>query len=246
MTPVVQNGCDFNAGPLAPGEIVTLRGYAFGPEAPASGQTGSDGRFSNELAGVRVLFDDTAAPLLYVQSNQINTIVPWQLSGRTSVNVHVEYNGVSTNTAAIPVADTAPGIFLTDYYAGQGAVLNQDGTVNSRSNPAKRGSIVSIFATGGGLLNPPLPDGSVTPIQPPFPQVTLPIQVLFGGGAGEPVEVLYAGAAPGLVSGVIQINARIPNDPEVIDVSSPIDVIIGGQVSAFSVESGTTAFIWIQ
>jgi len=70
--------------------------------------------------------------------------------------------------------------------------------------------------------------------------------VLFGGGAGEPAEVLYAGAAPGLVSGVIQINARIPNDPEFIEISSPIDVIIGGQVSAFSVESGTTALIWIQ
>ena len=73
---------------------------------------------------------------------------------------------------------------LADYYSGQGAVLNQDGTVNSRFNPARLGTVVAIFATGGGLLNPLRPDGSITPIQPPFPQLTLPIKVLFGGGAG--------------------------------------------------------------
>ena len=84
------------------------------------------------------------------------------------------------------------------------------------------------------------PDGSITPIQPPFPLLTLPIQVLFGGGAGELGEVLYAGAAPGLVSGVIQINARIPSDLGSIGISSNIDLVMGGQ------RFDQRASIWIE
>ena len=39
--------------------------------------------------------------------------------------------------------------------------------------------------------------------------------------------MLYAGAAPGLVSGVIQINARIPSDLGSIGISSNIDLVMG-------------------
>jgi uncharacterized protein (TIGR03437 family) len=53
-------------------------------------------------------------------------------------------------------------------------------------------------------------DGSFAPRNPPFPLLTLPIVVTFDA---QPAEVLYAGAAPALVSGVFQINARLPNLP---------------------------------
>jgi uncharacterized protein (TIGR03437 family) len=36
----------------------------------------------------------------------------------------------------------------------------------------------------------------------------LPVRVTVGG---EPAEVLYAGGAPGLVAGVLQVNVRIPS-----------------------------------
>ena len=89
--------------------------------------------------------------------------------------------------------------------------------MNSPSNPAAKGSIVSIYATGAGQTNPPGVDGQVTGTVLPTP--LLPISVQIGG---LDAKVLYAGAAPGLISGVVQINALIPPD----DVSGPAVPIV--------------------
>ncbi len=210
MSPLVQNAANFDPFPIVPGEIVTLRGYSFGPETPATWRVGADGKVTTELAGVHVWIDEKPAPLLYVQSKQINAIVPWQLSSTAPVNVRVDYNGTSTNTAQIPVGSSAPGVFVTNDITGQAAVLNEDETVNSPSNPAKSGSVIAIFGTGGGLMTSVPEDGSFAPLDPPYPLLTLPVQVTFDG---QPGEVVYAGAAPTLVSGVFQINARLPNLP---------------------------------
>jgi uncharacterized protein (TIGR03437 family) len=49
-------------------------------------------------------------------------------------------------------------------------------------------------------------DGSVTGYDN-LPQPILPVTVAIDG---QPAQVLYAGAAPGLVAGVVQINVQIP------------------------------------
>ena len=73
----IQNAATFVEGPVVGGEIVTLRGTGIGPQKAAFEQIGPDGKVSTELAGVQVFFDNNPAPLLYVQSQQINAIVPW-------------------------------------------------------------------------------------------------------------------------------------------------------------------------
>jgi uncharacterized protein (TIGR03437 family) len=97
-----------------------------------------------------------------------------------------------------------PGIFTIN---GQGAILNQDGTVNTPSNPAKLGTIVSIYATGTGGFETPIPDGEITPLPPPYFLVWDPPQVTF---AGLTANVVWAGSAPGLIAGATQINAQLP------------------------------------
>jgi uncharacterized protein (TIGR03437 family) len=82
--------------------------------------------------------------------------------------------------------------------------LNDDGSVNSSTNPAAVGSVVSLFATGLGQTTPPGVDGAVA--GPILPVPNLPVSVLIGG---LPAYVLYAGAAPGTIEGVFQINVRI-------------------------------------
>ena len=48
-----------------------------------------------------------------------------------------------------------PGIFTaTGTGQGQAAVLNQDGTYNSPSNPAPRGSVIVFYAVGAGAMTP--------------------------------------------------------------------------------------------
>jgi len=121
----------------------------------------------------------------------------------------VQYKNISSSGIFPLVADSAPGIFAINV-AGQGAILNQNGTVNGVANPAQKDSIVVIYATSEGNTNPlgttglRIPaDGSV------LKRPQLPLSVTIGGRTA---EVLYAGSAPGLISGALQINVRVPLD----------------------------------
>jgi uncharacterized protein (TIGR03437 family) len=48
---------------------------------------------------------------------------------------------------------------------GQSPILNQDGTVNSSTKPARVGSYISIYGTGFGALNSPSADTDLPTIQ---------------------------------------------------------------------------------
>jgi uncharacterized protein (TIGR03437 family) len=135
----------------------------------------------------------------------VNTIVPYAVAGRSAVNLQIEYLGVRSDPVPLAVSQAAPGIFTFAGGIGQGAILNQDFTINSAQNPADRDSVIQIFATGDGVTNPPGQDGLIA--TDVLPRPVLPVQVFIGG---LPADVLYAGGAPTLVAGVIQVNARIP------------------------------------
>jgi uncharacterized protein (TIGR03437 family) len=52
-------------------------------------------------------------------------------------------------------------------------------------------------------------DVEIAPLTLPLPEPLLAVRVSL---SGLPADVLYAGAAPGLVSGVLQVNALVPED----------------------------------
>src|SRR5207244_3878515 len=153
--------------------------------------------------------------------NQLSAVVPYSVAGKASTTVQVALNGLKTNTVSVPVTDSLPGIFTASGSGvGPGAILNEDFTVNSPSNPAPRGSIAIVFATGEGQTDPAGVDGQISVAAPlPAPRLQ-PVTVLVGGpgGIGKSASVLYAGAAPSLVSGVLQVNFRIPADSPVGNV----------------------------
>jgi uncharacterized protein (TIGR03437 family) len=219
----VVNGATFQSGPVAPGEIVSLFGSAIGPPTPAYLTLTNSRLVANSLEGVQVYFDGVPAPLLYASAGQVNVVVPYSVAGNSTTQLQVEYLGVLSNQVALQVAVTAPGIFsVTGSGQGQGAILNaRDGTVNSALNPAARGDWVSIFATGAGITTPASVDGFVASAPLPVPNANVTVTM-----GGVPCQLSFKGAAPGLVSGVLQINARVPAElapgPEV-----PIEIGIG-------------------
>jgi uncharacterized protein (TIGR03437 family) len=73
-----------------------------------------------------------------------------------------------------------------------------------------------------GATHPQSADGVVAPANQP-PQVALPVSVTIGG---QPAQVTYQGAAPGLVAGVTQINAVVPTSIEP-GVAVPVTVTVG-------------------
>ena len=162
--------------------------------------------------------DEVAVPLLYVDPRQINFQVPPGFSPSTATSIaRIERPDGTELVGHYLVSASAPAIFtLNQTGFGAGAVLNQDNTVNSPSNPAPRGSVIQIFATGGGATTPLLAPGQAAPADgaPLIPVNVTPL-VLIGTPRDQalngPGELLFNGLAPGLL-GVWQINARIPEN----------------------------------
>jgi uncharacterized protein (TIGR03437 family) len=106
------------------------------------------------------------------------------------------------------VATSAPGLFTLDYSgSGQVVAINQDGTVNSPTNPAARGSVVLLYATGEGVTAPLPQDGAIT-VGRFVPGPILPVTLAIGN---QPAKVIFAASFPGTVAGVMQIEAVIPS-----------------------------------
>jgi uncharacterized protein (TIGR03437 family) len=181
------------SGRVAPGELISIYGWGLGDQ---------------------VFVDGIPANLLYVSANQINAVVPFGVAGRGRVTLSVRRNGVDTANAVVAVTSAQPEIFKTD--GGYAAALNEDGTVNSKDNPAKPGSVVSVWGTGATGWPSGTPDGS---LNPSTPLVFLPVSFLVDGWQG---DTLFAGAAPGMVAGTFQMNIRIPSPVgrSVVDISA--------------------------
>jgi uncharacterized protein (TIGR03437 family) len=218
----VLNAANYLGGGVAPGEIVTILGSAIGPSDLAGLQIGPDGHIATTLAGTRVLFNSEAAPLIYVSDQQSSAIVPYDIAGKGTVEVQVEHNGEISNSVTVPVLESRAGIFsFGPSGTGQAAIRNEDGSINSPFNPAARGSVVSIYATGAGLPDPPSPVDQITPDSPsPFKSSAYVRLLSYESDDLAPyfeAEVLYFGAAPRSVPGLVQINARLPLDVPVGD-----------------------------
>ena len=215
------NGASFAPGPVAPGEIVTIFGSGMGPSTLATLHITEAGTIDSTLAGTQVFFDGYAAPLIYSSSTAVSAIVPYEIAGSSTTSVMIQFQGTRSNNLTIPVLNSVPGIFTINASGfGQGAIVNEDGTVNSSQNGADPGSVVSIYATGGGQTDPPSVDGAIA-TEAATTKLQVKVQI-----AGENAEVLYGGAAPGEPSGVLQVNARIPADvPRGAGV--PVTIMVG-------------------
>ncbi|MCP5116499.1 MAG: hypothetical protein GY953_37200, partial [bacterium] len=129
-----------NFSAVSPGEIITLLGADMGPQEGVGADPSGTGRYPQALAGVRVLVDGAAAPLLYVQASQINAVVPYAVSSEGKVPIEVEYDGRRLHLE-VRVVPAGVGLFAIDGSGiGQAAALNQDGTLNSELNPATKSS----------------------------------------------------------------------------------------------------------
>jgi len=204
-----QNGASFQPTAAAPGLIVTLRGTGIGPNTGVSFQLTPQGAVPTTVGETRVLFDGLPAPVLFASATQVNAIVPYDVGPRVSTRVEVEYRGVKSNQLELRVAPTSPALFSTSTGVGQGAILNQDNSVNSAANPAARGSVVVLYGTGEGETTPRGVDGSVPRLASELKRPNANIRIRIGG---QEVTPQYAGSAPGLVSGVIQINVPVPEN----------------------------------
>lgn len=228
----VVNAASWRSGPAAPGELTTLLGDRLGPAGGEAFEL-AGGRLPVRIGGVEVHVGGVPAPLLFAGASQVNLAAPFALEPRTLAAIELRSGRVVSNRIWQTVVPADPGVFTVNGTGfGDGAILNQDGSLNGPSNPAEPCEVIQIFATGGGRLEPPLEAGEVAGL--PLSAAAADIQARFG--SFHLGEVLYAGAAPGLIAGVLQVNVVAPRIDErlrVVDVKLEIGEIASGQLRSF-------------
>jgi len=218
------NAASYSGGGVAPGEIATLFGSGLGPieGLQSPGFDAASGTLPAALGSVAVTFDDVPAPLFYVSAGQINLQAPFEIAGKQTTTVVVTSAGIPSARIEVPVVTAHPGIFVGNG-TSQAIALNQDGSINSASHPAPSASVITLFATGEGVVNPPVKTGR------PAPRSALSFAnsttATIGGVAS---KIRFAGMTPGFV-GLMQINAEVPQG--IAPGSAAVQITVGGVTS---------------
>jgi uncharacterized protein (TIGR03437 family) len=234
---IISNAASGVGSQLSPGEIITIKGSGLGPGTPVSFTVAS--LPNPTLSGVQVTFNGYSGTLLYVSSTQINVTVPYEIAGSTSASIVVTYQGVPSSPITQQITEASLGLFTDNATGtGQAAVINQNYTYNTTTTPAPQGSYISVYATGGGQTTPASTDGEVTPTLGLLPLVLQ--QYVSATIGGKPAQVVFAGSAPGDVTGVIQLNIQVPTG--VTGTALPLVVSISGPASTQS-QSGATVSV---
>jgi len=149
----VVNAATFAAGPVAPGEIITI--------------------FGTNLSG-GVTFDGTPATPVFASPTQVNVTVPYSVTGPTTVLQ------MGAGSAQLQVAPSAPGIFAAAlagdgivvlYATGCGALTTDDlprcalpvsVTVNDEPAQVLYAGIAPGLVQGANQINIQLPDDIAT------------------------------------------------------------------------------------
>jgi uncharacterized protein (TIGR03437 family) len=113
---------------------------------------------------------------------------------------------VQSNSITVPVAATAPGIFL---YNGNFAVAQHASyQIVGPSSPAASGETIILYATGQGMtLTATVATGVAAPSSP---TAQVPLSMVTATIAGQNAPVSYAGLTAGLV-GLLQVNLQVPS-----------------------------------
>lgn len=239
----VMNAASFTAASppaISPGEIIAVFGSGLGPSTLVSAApSGSPLTYPTEVSTTRVEFEVSAgnwvaAPVIFTQANQVNVVAPYSINTSSpSAQLRVTYNGIQSSPLAFTPVAANPGLFTVDSSGrGQAAALNYNETagtysLNSSKNPATKGSIVALYLTGAGLLNPaPAADGVV--ISAPAPTPAAAASATLGGDAA---TVTGAAAVVGAVAGLLQVNVQIPATLKA-GKEFPVVVTINGRSSS--------------
>ena len=225
----VVNAASFVGTSIAPGEMVVLFGRGLGPTTLATfDPPGVGSPIATTLAGTTVNFDSTAAPVIYTSANQVAVMVPYDVAGKVSVDIQVDYNGDASTAVTVPVSVSAPGIYTAGGTgAGAAAAFNFDAvtgnyTLNTEATAAPKGGVIVFYATGEGGTGT---DGMLvtSPSLTPNPSVSVTVGTATA-------TVLYSGGVVGLVNGLMQINAQLPNEMTA-GKALPLTLTINGQQS---------------
>jgi len=223
-SPVVQQ---MHGGATA-GSLNTIRGAALS----ANQATASTFPLPASLGGAQVIINGTAVPILSVSPSSITFQIPWETPvGATQIEVTHPASIFEQPPTALQVQTQQPVSELTQ-------AINQDfSALNDPSHPAMPGEIVNFYLSGLGAVSVQVADGTISP-SAPLPVLLNPVSATTSYSPPDPVDVVYAGLAPGLI-GIYQVSLRTPttvNANPLLPNGGPVAVGFTLQYSGGSLE----------
>jgi uncharacterized protein (TIGR03437 family) len=216
---------------LAPNTLATIYGSNLSYATHAvDAQDLEGGTLPTSLEGVTVIVHGITCKLLYVSPNQINFLIPYEITAPTA-QVLVERQGVAgpigtdnIPSVTIKLAATAPGFFQ---WSGNFIVAEHaDGSLITTDAPAQASETVVLFAAGLGRTVPETGSGVLPPAAATLLYASQ-LEIVLNGTVLPQSSIYYAGVTPGF-AGLYQINVTLP---DVLPPDPEIQVVIGTQGS---------------
>ncbi len=221
---------------FAPNSLLSIYGSGFQlasfTRQPGAGDLVNNA-FPTSLGCVAVEINGQRAPITFVREDQINVQVPTIAANGTATLVVIanagKQNEIRSDIATLntfqqyaPSFLTFNGTSIAALFANSASIV-ADPIVVAGGAFAKPGDIVSLFGTGFGTTQPTYPAGALAP---GIANVVGTVTVSIGGVTLNPSDVLYVGLSPGSITGLYQLNVRIP--ASVSDGNAPVIATIGG------------------
>jgi uncharacterized protein (TIGR03437 family) len=220
----VTNGASNLSGPISPGENVAIYGSGIGPAQLTLYTPGVDGRIPTQTGATTVYVNGVPAPVIYAWTNQLGIVVPYAVTAGSGA-ITVQYGGQLSLQLPVTIAATSPGLFTADGSGkGQAFAVNEDGSTNTTASPVPQGHVISVYATGFGLVSPAVADGSQDSAG--FAHPLLPVTATINN---QSAIVQFAGGDTGLPAGTIRVDIRVP--PGVTGNAVPVAIQIGSVLS---------------
>jgi adhesin/invasin len=208
----------FNAAGSARGSIspcslfnIVANGLAPNVQGTVTANSGV-GPLLPQLAGDKVTVNGIVAPIASVTNangrQQITAQLPCDVAPGSSVPVIVTVNGVASTPVNVTVLPVSPGLYEVAMSDGvvRAVAMRPDGSFVSLENPARRGEIIRVFATGLGPTVPAIATNSL----PAGVDYLVSGQIIVGvNNAG--ARLISARAAIDVV-GVYEVNFQVPSD----------------------------------
>lgn len=223
----VVNAADFTR-PVAPGGLISVFGSDLSPVNMATREV----PLPTALGESCLTVNGVPVPMLFASSKQINGQLPFNIDGNATMILRTP-GGVS-DAMNFTILPGAPGVFRSGAAGPETGIPTvfrlKNNDLVTPSNPIHPGDHLVIYLTGLGKTSPQVEAGMPAPMEPLASVLVQPEVTL----SGVPLQVLYAGLAPGEV-GIYQINAIVPSRGIQTGFDLPLDILQGGQSTTLRV-----------
>ena len=215
----VQNAGSFAAN-IGPGALFSIFGSGFQTASQTISTSSADfvdNAFPRKLACMAVEIDGKRVPITFSSATQINAQAPANLaaapvSARVILNPDLP-NQVTGDAFTVTSQTLSPGLFSFGSGSAATTVANSATPVADPAQIpggvfAKPGDVVTLWATGLGTTTPALAEGAVAGATAPIAGTAV---LTVGGIAVPAADILYAGSSPASISGLYQINVKLPS-----------------------------------